>query len=409
MRKFTITSVALITAVIGVLVIVFVVVNAGVRYGLNWSFDSAITNQFGVLIGSIAGTLFTLTNALLLYSTLKAQRDATSKTNSQHQVMLKERNYDRIRGTFDSLEDQISKFSIVWGPQMSYLIGSGVPYNGYEGLSKVFELWTVDCTQANILAHLKRGSQLDPDRHLTEQIVVMSLMAQLEKLIADVELTELEARGREHLSSRLTTILILLAPSKHHLLLAAKQLRTIANEGLKDFPKQAYVSELLHIDRKIRGIAAMLPDTPYRFLLPLLNTTIHISPEKPIVHFTCSEIPTLQINTVKFITPDPRWLNRLNAQSIVVEITGYRTNGEELNHQRQLFSLGRLIFDHKGKEPLLDTQGLWFVEGELNLVSTTVEEHNRWSVALSIPDVALNETESFEIEVATNAQLNSFV
>jgi len=382
-----------------------VLVNVLTRYGLTWSFEPEFNSHIAVFVGSIAGALFTLTNAVLLFAALQAQRNAQEDASAQHQALRQDRNYERLIAQADRLETGIAAYVVQYETHTLGSIDSAPSFHSYSGLSKTFEIWIVECLANKIAERLAMADRIDPDMYLTHQVEAMDLMYQLEALIQSVKATDIDVSGKEHLSKRVSTVLTRLARSKKDLQSAALLLRRFVDQGDSAHPKQHYASDLLHLERKIRDIVRILPDMPYRNLSPFEDTQIALTKEAPLVMFESHTVPTFQIDVVKFTTKDSNWKLRFNRGRLTVQVVAVDEQGEQLNYLFQPFSFAVLLFDAEQDGHTFDTKGRWYVEGAYNLMAGNVEDHKIWRIDVTYVDIELLADEALEVTLYTNASI----
>ncbi len=397
-------KVAMVVAWVGAAFMVLVAVNLGLRYGVTWFFNPEYNSHIAVFIGSIAGALFALTNALLLYATLQAQRKAQADTNEQHRELRQDRNYDRLSRMAERIEGAIAAYVVHWGPHMDVLIPGTSPYHGYAGLAKTFEIWVEECTKDKIETRLALAARIDPDMYLTQQVEVIDIMHQLKALVQAIQSSDLDSSGKDHLSQRTTTILTRLSRCKSDLQHAASLLRKFVDDGGWVLPKQHYASDLLHLERKLRDIETLLPEMPYRILTTFERISVTLSKGRPVAMFQSGVVPNFQVDGVTFVSQDKDWVLRFNDGRLTVQVEALRDDGYQLNYLFEPFSFAALLFeaDHQGQA--FDTKGRWYVEGSYNLLGGHVEDHKRWRIDVGLKDMELLPGESLELTVYTNAK-----
>lgn len=403
LNQYTTIWIALVIALVGCLFMIGVGVNQGLRFGFTWKFDAIHSSNISVLVGSVAGALFALTNALLLYATLQAQNRAQVEGREQYREQRQDRNYDRLSDRTEKLEASIASYVVHWGPHMDHLIPGTTPFIGYSGLAKTFELWNDECAREKVEHRLTHGEHIDPDTYLTQQVAVMDIMHQLASVIQAIHSSDLDYAGNAYLGKRVNNILVRLSRSKNALQVACASLRQMAEEGSSVRAKQDYASNILHLESKIRDIEGLLPELPYRRLSVFETATVVFSAQHSVAMFKSASVPSIQVDGVVFNTRDEHWALRFNLGRLTVRIQASDGTNKQLNYLHQTFSFGALLYAAQGPGSSFDTHGQWFIEGNYNLLGATVEDHKQWRVDFCLEGVELGEGEEIRINVHTNA------
>lgn len=397
-------GVAIAAAVAGLIFMISVLVIVLRQYDLTESFNPEINSHIGTFVASIAGTLFALTNALLLFATLKTQRQGLRDTSDQHLALRQDQTYERLVDRTDRLEAGIAAYSVTWGTHTDVLLGSDSPFENYTGLAKTFEIWIQQCQKDAIETHLALASRIDPETYLRNQVEVLDLMLQLNALVHAVKTIDQSFIGKEYLDDRLTTILTRLALNKENIQVSARLLRKFVDRGDSIVHKQHYASDLLHLERKLRLIENLLPDTPHRKLTPFKQLEVVVSKARPLVMFECTTVPTIQIDGVHFVSMDKDWALRFDKGRLVVQIEALDSQGKQLNNMFKTFSFSHLLHRSKDAGKEFDTLGLWFEEGLYNLISGRVEDHRTWRIDIGFEGMDLIGDEEIKLKVSTNAK-----
>lgn len=398
------TRIAVVVAFLGAAFMLLVATNLGLRYGVSWSFDPKHNSDIAVFIGSIAGALFTLTNALLLFATLQAQRKAQSDTNLQHRELRQDRNYDQLNAMTDNLELNIEAYTLTEEPSGSQTGEGHQRLTGYAALLRTFELWPKQCVFLPLEPFAKEDFRFRPDMYLSNQTQVTDLIFKLQGLMEGIKAGDLDRRRLEYLSVRANRMLTRLSQGKQDVMRAARELRTIVERGGGNVPKYYYDSELLHLERVIRSIADVMEDIPYRRLSPFDQVRVTLSKDHPIAMFESVSLPSIQVDGVHFKSEDSAWALRFNKGQLTVQVEALDQQAKQLKYQFQQFGFAVLLYEAKQIGQTFDTNGLWFVEGSYNLIGGHIEDHKRWRIDVGLKDMELLEGESLELTITTNGR-----
>jgi hypothetical protein len=381
----------LVAAIAGIVFMLVVFINGIDRFGLTWSFEPKFNSDIGTFVASVAGTLFALTNALLLYATLKTQLRSQEHAELQHLQIVRESNYNRIYGKLQALENTILQHSVRDGDQSSLMAHALPPLKGYDAWQATFEHWRNVCFPTNIVALLERGGNVAPDRFLEDQAYVNDTFLLIASLRQDLKL-DLEQEAREYLTSRLDAMVKRLAISRRVLESARRSLSKVVEQGVKGRPKQVYVSDLLHVIAQVDRVLELLPETPYKSLSPFESKTLSFDSRNQTVMLECDSELSFQINEVHFDTRDERWAYRFNHMYLRVRIEAFSTEGASINAVEQIFGFGQLTINTPGVSTFFETNGEWWIEGMHNMNLHRAVEHARWVLTACLEHTPLGKT-----------------
>lgn len=395
---------ALFVAVVGVLFMGAVAINTMARYGLDWNFDPTHNSDIATFIASIAGTLFALTNAILLYASFQAQRSAIAQSEEQHQTLTRERQYEKLSERTQAIETTIRSYAIEQPGNSDKERVSSRKSFGFAAWDQAFRLWSTSCFPVSVEIALTFQKEIDNDNYLHDQSFILDTLKQLAYLIEDIKSSSLGERDKAFLLRRNERVMNRLARNKRHMRDTRVALMQVAEHGIESHPKRDYASTLLHIASRIGEVLELIPDLPERTLVPFGTLTVAFKKE-PTYYFTSVEIPTLQIEHVEFKTQDRSWGNRIASAHIKIELEAIDEAGKQLYYQGQVFSLGLMIWDNRTNDPVYDTKGQWFVEGKFNELAGPPERHSQWRIKLSVTDMPKKADEELVVRLSTNASL----
>ncbi len=405
-------SIAVAAAAAGLVFMFAVLVIVLRRYDLTESFNPELNSHIGTFVASVAGTLFALTNALLLYATLKTQRLAHTQSELQHVQLVRDSNYTKIYGRLQAIGTAIAQYQVVdsAGIRPHELNIAPRHLYSYEAWEHTFSLWFNACLPHQIKVVFDFGERLQPDRFLTHQALIIDTFMEIRAVRQDLAL-DLDEGARKYLTNSLDTIVARLATSREHIQGAKQMLRKVIAEGIPGKPKQEYSSDLLHIIAQLDLVLDQLPLIPYKRLSPYEPRTFVFTSSNVELQLKCDKPISLQIDKVEFETKDEDWALRFNLIRVIISIEVSDRQGRSLHSRRQAFGLGLLLHNTTFKTTSFETQGQWWVEGDYNLNSALEEEHVNWTLAAWLEysplgndktTDALLDGESMNLHVKTN-------
>lgn len=400
-RKATV-FIALTALLTGILFTLLITISSIWNFGITWKFDAIVSGHIATFIAGVAGTLFTLGSAILLYATLMAQHEATQKLEHGQQRQDQQRRYDRLLAQVEAMEAQIRDYRIKvsnMGKDGKWLSTELVGGAAWE---QAFDYWVSASFPSGVWAGLELGQPIEPDEFLHDQTTVLDLLTRLTYATEDIQRLEIEIRDKGYLLKRVNLMINRLAKHKARIRSARDLLRTVVDDGISGVEKAKFVSPLLHVIGQINEALDLLPDITHRILTPYEGIAIVFKKTVSEFYFESIDVPTVQIDRLSLKTEDANWAFRLALSSIQVEMEATEAGGRQVCYQRMPFNLG-VLYSVNTKELDFDTRGEWVIEGKLN-PNVRLAQHQNWNARISIEGLELSIGEELVVNLYTNMQ-----
>ncbi len=385
-------------AVFGMLFMLYIAINTSVRYGLSWSFDPEENGHIGTFIASVAGTLFALTNAILLYAAFSAQQAANKQNAEQHSEAVQERRFERFVVRVNEIELAIKGF------RFKQLTGPDHSFEGLSAWNELFIAWYLASAPWEIRKGLDLNGRIEPDSFFSEQGFVLDLLVQLNEITTESRRLMTMDLDRTYLINKVERLQNQMARFRPKLVDVRALLQGVISDGVEGLPKSEYSSEILYVIDQLGTMINALPTVPYRQRSEHGALKISFSAQRARLDLEADDVPSVQIDTIRFTSSDPNWIVRINDTRFFVQMTCQDDSGREISMQRQPFDMAVLVNKHSTKEPLFDTKGWWRSEGHFNS-NFRADQHVHWTIVIDCVGLTFQEGESLELLLLTNASL----
>jgi|JI6StandDraft_1071083.scaffolds.fasta_scaffold71369_2 hypothetical protein len=388
-------GVAIASAIAGLLFMIAVGINGVLRYSLSWDFDPDLNAKLATVASSVAGALFTLTTAVLLYLTLQDQRLARVSQDE-------DRNYGWLSGRLEKLETNILNYRVTVVDEVKDGKTKRSERVGFAAWEQAFQYWVNTSFPSGVMAHLVLEGPIDPENFLHDQGFALRTLVELDNLIEDAKRMVLAASRRKELIRRAEDLRDRLARNKEQIASARDFLKTVIDRRDTDFPRSSYAPAMKQVIAQIEEALALLPD-PKKPEYTLDAMTIRMDPEHPSVQLEATDPPTVTVERIIFHTQERKWASRVTVARLNIEMEAVDENGKQVCYQKEPFGMG-LLFDPSFIRPVFDTNGSWSAEAQFN-PHMPITAHRTWRVRLSMSDLHLEKDESMELTIRTDARI----